>query len=131
MPGGKQKRFVSLCFPDVNVICECTFPWIERRHQIGINTEKPLRMLRGSSLQRLTNEKLIHKKTMGQPKNPLCQKVLLYTLQGIDFSWKVTQMWITRTQIVTQILEKTMLIVVRNDSGARTPARKTTKVLEF
>jgi hypothetical protein len=37
----------------------------------------------------------------------------------------------THTQIVTQILEKTMLIVVRNDSGAGTPARKTTKVLEF
>lgn len=70
MPGGKQKRFVSLCFPDVNVICECTFPWIERRHQIGINTEKPLQMLRGSSLQRLTNEKLIHKKNYGPAQKP-------------------------------------------------------------
>ena len=132
MPGGKQKRFVSLCFPDVNVICECTFPWIERRHQIGINTEKPLRMLRGSSLQRLTNEKLIHKKNYGPAQKPSLPESTTLHFTRIWFLMESNEnVDHTHTQIVTQILEKTMLIVVRNDSGAGTPARKTTKVLEF
>ena len=80
----RQGKKMSLCFPDVNVICECTFPWIERRHQIGINTEKPVRMLRGSSLQGPSNEKLIHKKNpWANPKTILPETTTLH-LQRFD-----------------------------------------------